>query len=483
MNDHVLPDDLARWPKDPFRLLGVTREVSSRDLKRAYTRLIRQYKPEQYPDHFRRIREAYESALPMVEWNDADQSTDSAVDPSQDEESESTPSQTPASNDRQSLNDLARSFSQAPPLDEELHELWDQAIAGQELAAYRKLVELSSTNPNDPEVLLRLYWLLTVQPNLDPSRNACDWIVQGLKARGLTDPLRDIYRQELTWNPPEVFSWRYTGLLDGQWNPAQLSQLTEWRWQALAEMGRWDLMAGDFERLRPRIIMDDEEAWVRLLFSALDLLAWADTDLGTELFDSCRQEINQHEHLAGRLSYLFDRLDFLLGIAAGWRKLQYEHRMPQQLAQIMALSWTRSAYELKPQILLTMEAICQEPQTWLDHFDHMQRHAPGALAHWGTVLQQLESDLPESAKGPSREAIAKLGEDFLDGQGMTSYPELRPKLLDFCLREAIAPEKLAEAVDDRPAYWPPRGISFAQKMNEDWPLRYLYLAHRIFWNS
>ena len=44
------------------------RNVLPRDLKRAYTRLIRAYKPEQHPEQFRRIREAYETALRYVEW-------------------------------------------------------------------------------------------------------------------------------------------------------------------------------------------------------------------------------------------------------------------------------------------------------------------------------------------------------------------------------------------------------------------------------
>ena len=54
-----LPDDVRRWPSDPFKLLGVPRNVPPRDLKRAYTRLIRSYKPEHSPDEFRRIRAAH----------------------------------------------------------------------------------------------------------------------------------------------------------------------------------------------------------------------------------------------------------------------------------------------------------------------------------------------------------------------------------------------------------------------------------------
>ena len=47
---------------DPFDLLGLERDCSERDLKRAYARLIRVYRPDRDPAEFRRVREAFEAA-------------------------------------------------------------------------------------------------------------------------------------------------------------------------------------------------------------------------------------------------------------------------------------------------------------------------------------------------------------------------------------------------------------------------------------
>src|SRR5262245_46628642 len=63
-----LPDDVRGWPTDPFRLLGVDRTAPEAELKRAYTRLIRRFKPEHFPEQFRRVREAYEAALDQLKW-------------------------------------------------------------------------------------------------------------------------------------------------------------------------------------------------------------------------------------------------------------------------------------------------------------------------------------------------------------------------------------------------------------------------------
>jgi hypothetical protein len=65
MIEHELPQDPDSWPSDPFRLLGVRPGISTRDLRKAYLRLIKAYKPEHSPVEFQKIRQAYEQALAL----------------------------------------------------------------------------------------------------------------------------------------------------------------------------------------------------------------------------------------------------------------------------------------------------------------------------------------------------------------------------------------------------------------------------------
>ena len=39
-----LPEDVNRWPADPWRLLGIERGASERDAKRAYFKMARKFK-------------------------------------------------------------------------------------------------------------------------------------------------------------------------------------------------------------------------------------------------------------------------------------------------------------------------------------------------------------------------------------------------------------------------------------------------------
>ena len=51
----------------PWHVLGIARGSSLAEVKKAYARLLRQHRPDQDPVGFRRLRDAYELAVRMVE--------------------------------------------------------------------------------------------------------------------------------------------------------------------------------------------------------------------------------------------------------------------------------------------------------------------------------------------------------------------------------------------------------------------------------
>ncbi len=61
-----------------------------------------------------------------------------------------------------------------------------------------------------------------------------------------------------------------------------------------------------------------------------------------------------------------------------------------------------------------------------------------------------------------------------------SYPELRPHLLTFCLRERIAPDRLIVLAEDRPLVQPTlAALQLVEKMTADAPLQLAYRACRV----
>ena len=56
-----MSSDVVSQPvRDPYGVLGLDRQASEAEIKRAYFQLVRQFSPERAPEQFREIRTAYE---------------------------------------------------------------------------------------------------------------------------------------------------------------------------------------------------------------------------------------------------------------------------------------------------------------------------------------------------------------------------------------------------------------------------------------
>jgi hypothetical protein len=283
MSERPLPDDPGSWPTDPHTLLGVSFPTSPRELRRAYHRLIRIYKPEQFPEEFRRIREAYENLLPLSElFTSAGQVRDAPAEetplpPPSNDAAEEAPTEWIAPD----LQPVEEKVDEKPIVwpklsldddDEEEQEPWQAAIAGRHADAYRRLVQQTQQHVGRDELYLQLYWLLTLYPDLDIRRTPADWLVRGLLARGQAGPVQELYHREVLNNPAETLTERYGRLLDAPHTPQLQADLSEWRLQAAARLERWDVIEADL--VHGRVIPDDEQLWLRLIFSLADRVAW-----------------------------------------------------------------------------------------------------------------------------------------------------------------------------------------------------------------
>lgn len=536
MSEYQLPEDLSQWPKDPYRLLGVTRGIGPRDLKRAYTRLIRTFKPEQFPEHFRRIREAYETVLRFVEIFGAmdiapseeappaklqatpDQAPPDQVAPDQAAPKEETnesvdvpmlrhgifgddPPPEPIHFPRMELDKPAQ---QAPaPHGDDPAALWQLAVYGDDAEAYRRLRELDQRQPGRTEICLALYWLVVLNPQLDPQRTPADWLVHGLQANGLSGPLRELYRREVADDPNEGTSARCGRLLDLELAAPAVADLIEWRWQAAGRLGHWWIIAEDLERLRPKLLRDDEEIWARLLFSAVEQLTAMQDPKATLLIRQTLDEVKQFEHLQSRLADALDRHEFLLEVSRGLQVLRQELRedvetqallmetrrylgepepiqpkqaeIPLALLELIPLSWTRPFPEVRPLLLHFLNDVARQPWTFLRAFDHVQAQSSAVLGQFGNLLLMLRDTMPDVEEQRTGDELTSPIRQFLTSKDWDTYASFRGELLGFCLREVVAPELVAEAVAAQ------GDTQLAQRIVEDWPLRYVWLSYRLFW--
>jgi hypothetical protein len=464
--------------------LGVRFGGPLRDLRRAYTRLIRTYKPEQYPEQFRLIRAAYDWLLPFARAGDSPPATADELQPApvpmHSEEAPadeplvvSTPDAAPQRPPRQ---------PPTPTLDEELEALWDKAVGGDLAAAYGRLVELQHQHAGKVDLYQRLWWLLRCDPTLGRGDVAADWLVRGLRTTGFAGPLRELYREAVEDDPLEAFSERFACLLETPAPPEALAEAFEWRIRAAARTGNWDVIAADVRRLGERFRQSDENVWLRLLFALADGLAWESGQTAGELLKICQTEIKRMEHLAADFSGPYDRFDLLMTVAPGYRALAQRDDISADLLEIVRLARLRPFLELQPRLKSILGEIARDPQLWLTYFDRIQEKSPGLLALFGQLLEQYESNLESPPPLIAAvETANELLQDFLGRWGEYRYANCRGWFLELCLREALTTEQVVEIAPNLSGAWATAGTVFARSLAADWPLRYLCRAWHLFW--
>ncbi len=469
MSEHLLPDDLTRWPTDPYELLDVTRETSARDIKRAYTKLLRRYKPEQFPEQFRRIRDAYETLLRYAEWFHPGEVT--------------KPSE--VSSDSPVTKELAEEPAAAQPREREveptLDDYWQRACAGEEVQAYAALRRIQERRLGDEDVYVRLYWLLWARPDLDKERRAGDWLQEGLRQTLRPGSLLHLLQEDLEEYPEAAFGESYARLLDLGLPSGLLSNLLEARWLAADRLYKLAQCQGDLESFRGRFLSDNEELWLRLMVDLAARLVCAEPGSDGEFFDACVEECMRSRHLSLKLAYLFDRLDVLCDMRKQWHRM-YLHAVPEPLLRLLRFGPNRSFEEIRPLLEEVLALICESPTKWLRYFDLIAKTVPGALASFETVLEELGyRSRSEPSDERDAQTLTTLAHTFLRARRRQAYVSFRMPLLVFCLRKALSPERMAEVTGEVVANWPEPGSSLADALLHDWSLRYVFRACSVFW--
>ena len=172
-----------------------------RDLRRAYTRLIKVYKPEHAPDEFRKLREAYETISQHLQWRERygihvesnttepedepsaangtagdknDNSAESSGLPDA-EEIDTHNGSTSTEDDTPAPRRVARTMVTDP-----LRDAWQLVLDGSPEQAFAELKKFYMQHGMTPAVAVRMYWLLVTFPELDPKIQPPSVLARGL---------------------------------------------------------------------------------------------------------------------------------------------------------------------------------------------------------------------------------------------------------------------------------------------------------------
>jgi hypothetical protein len=474
--EHSLPEDMAAWPQNPFAILGVQPGCTPRDLKRNYVHLIRTYKPEHHPDQFRRIREAYEFVLRMVE--QFGDSAPTALHPGSSSHSEDAVSTRSAP--------VARATDEQPkaatptPLNE-LDQIWEQAIAGEEALAYDRLREMANQNAAQSSVYIRLYWLLSLNGEIDPDRDPRDWLVDAVCAAGGAGPALELYRREVTAFPGEALRPRFERLLTQPVDSDQFGEILAWRIEGLVDVGNWSKLGADLAWARTRLQTTNEAAWLQYLLAVVTHLAWSPAHDNEAVWRACQHDLRSVEHMAARSQDAFDRFDYLTVVRANLHALCGWPGVPRQLIDLLACSGRRPFSDVDEKLQKLIAAIDDRPIFWLDVLDIAVATAPAAVAQFSVLLRHLENREEVFFAPPPDNVVAALTADFLRKHPRFDYGLIRGALISFCGNEGLAPEWIAQAIQQGHVPGLAKDHELGQLVDGDWSLHHVCWARRLVW--
>ncbi len=470
MSAEHLSDDMASWPADPFALLGVSPGAADADVKRAYTRLVRRFKPEHHPDQFRRIREAYEFCQERAAWYRPDPAEVSPPPPPP-----VRPSSPPPDVPRPTVIDAA--VEPAPPGDP-VEEVWELAVEGREAEAYSELVRLHESGHPGATLPLRLYWLLAVNPALDPTRTRHHWLADALARTGFRGPAVELYRRELETDPEGALGDPHEGgsyfrALTGGAPAAAVLGVVRWRVSAAGRLGWPARIRADLNAVRGAVVLSDEAGWLGLLVLAAGWVAWAgNTDTQQFIAD----EVAGLTHLQLSQSPLFDRLEEIEQVAKDVEWGRYAH-LPLAMFALAAVSFADPGYARPAEVEAAAVALCAWGDDVLTKLDSAFVNRPAHL-----LLLAREFDHYLRARGVWD--VSEIPDDRLRGlarrlglQRPRPYAEsLRSEILHLLIEHAVHPRELAAALADDPQepYHLP-----APRLDRDLALQVAWLAGRV----
>lgn len=450
MTEHRLPDDWRHWPDDPWALLGVDRDADRETIRRSYADLIRRYKPEHFPEEFRRIREAYEIAGRFGEMN---------------------PGIIAWTTEPSGHDQLASAMSG-----------WRHFWVPEHVREAKTFPEVYallcdwSRSGADPSSFLTLYWMLRLDAGLDPQRLPVDWILAAFLARVRDARMQSLYHMELLRRSERCVRGDGQALYRALADDSFCLTFGRLRLEAAFDSGCWDFARDELDRMRATL-SHDRAAWILFLLEISKRLPWNEDGPGTALSSDCAAELSTAADLHFKLWDEFDEYDELQSLRADWREARHyldEQGLCRPLLDLIPETCERSVFHWRERLLLAVQAWNASPDAALKALDRLAEFRP-LLNRFLELFSQAD---PEGDSALDEYPSWRLAE-LLDAIDENQYSSSREALLRECLRDGLCARDVVDRIegDGRLAYL---SGTFRNQLSHDLPLHCVLRARRMF---
>jgi hypothetical protein len=175
------------------------------------------------------------------------------------------------------------------------------------------------------------------------------------------------------------------------------------------------------------------------------------------------------------------RLDMLFEMVDEFDVLHTCRDLPQGLVRLIPQTWPHASYDVCQQLMRCLEEVFYNQNTMFVVFDRLAERAP----HCAAYLAELLNTAPAYASFNTNTVgeLAALTRHFLNVMGGQTYDQLRPHLLQFCLREQIAPNQLSRLPMEATTYRLKGAGSLVDLARNDAALCLAYRANEALWSG
>ena len=473
-----LPQDSSRWPKDPFELLNLERRVDARTAKRAYFKLIREFKPDRFPVEFQKIREAYESVQSWLSWqdhraNDDDELVVSTSNEASGEVSDKSVQVTEfADNSLVSQADAAVNRS-SKLLKTDPVELFFEILKTEGLndaLPHLKNINSSMGSNQGSKVNLLKYFIARFFPKTagksatSPAREDVDlgysqgdlkriaWLLQALNSPETSAAAMAQLRFEFDLNHRLANCKSVLDYLAEVQDFGTLADFFKLRWEAIGHY-QPQTVVRDIKMLQSRSLEFGgyRGDWLSLLTESMNYTVWQRGEKYMVHTEACWQEISANDQ-----TWSADSIELLMLAAQDFRM------RGSASSWMTVIPWARNTLpETKRRIWLPVaKEISDDPAGSLSRLDYRFRVHSMAMTIFEEGLQHLVDLVGDSEAVDEMpwEDTRDLVSCFLMELGTNDYAESRIPIMEFCVLNQLSLVTFAAAAntfvaDDESESW------------------------------
>lgn len=351
--------DWGLLPQAPLAFFGLTEAFDRKELKRAYNRLLRQFKPEKHPQEFQRIRAAYElldnqlrygaAATPTLEYR---WQTDDAVPANQDVSRPPTRS-TAFEPPRSPAQDAPK--PSAPPLHVRIRQ---EPLAG----VYRQLAEKHHKLPYD-------FYALAVMSDVVHRKDGQQflrWLLQGLNEHRQDQALLSLLYEYLRGPTPIEFAARLLVAISKTVRTDEFFPLTENLWHRLLRERPFAEFRKTLEACESNLRDVGIDSRLAFTVEILKAAIWvADADWINRAFALIEENF---ERVAFQLQNDLDLLDFLRRYISGRPALATAGQLRRQIDEALREFFAGEQASRDRSVLQCQVRIAEDPDATLAAF-------------------------------------------------------------------------------------------------------------------